>query len=200
MTRNMTRSSRRLSAITIAFVVAAAAAALAADAPQPLSPQPAATTLQDGLTAKIYFSRFEHIDDLQRFIDAAPRPNETRTLPNLDYAWGAGNVLGTTSSDLVGARIDGLILLDERGTYRLMVTSNDGVRLTVGGVALFEDPDIHSDRDSPPIPIEVTTPGWYPIDILYFEKKGTATLKLAWSPPDRAAFVPVPPAAFKHQR
>jgi hypothetical protein len=190
----------KLSVSAALLVAGLSMGAAAAEAPKPLTPQPTTAELADGLRAQIYVARFQHIDDLLRFIEAAPKPSETRTLPELNFAWGDGNVLGTTSSDLVGAKISGFIRFDQPGTWHLKVTSNDGVRLVVGGVQLFEDPEIHGDSDSPPLSVNIAAPGWYPIDILYYEKKGTATLKLFWQPPKQADFAPVPAAAFAHRR
>ena len=179
-----------------ALIALATGAASAAD-PQPLAPQPAASALKDGLAVETYLSRFDHVDQLAAYAKANPgKPGAP--LPNLDYEWQGGNVLGTTSDDFVGARITGLILLDKPGPYEFQVTSNDGVRVTLGGAQVFEDPAPHPDSTSEPLPVTIKTPGYYPIDVLYYEKKGTATLKLAWRPPGATGFAPVPPSAFKH--
>jgi hypothetical protein len=188
----------RSGVLAIALAVVFAATVGAAPAPQPVNPQPAASALKDGLAARLYFGRFTHIDELTAFMQA-DKGRDSPPLPNLDYGWAAGNVLGTTSSDLVGAHITGLVNFAQPGTYQLQVTSNDGIRLTVGGVKLFEDPEIHGDTPSPPLPVEIATPGWYDLDILYYEKKGTASLRLHWQPPGASGFVAVPASAFKHR-
>lgn len=186
----------RLPALALALALISTAAG-AASAPQPLTPQPSPQTLKDGLAVRYYLSRFDHVDQLAAFIGSQPG-KEGAPLPNLDAVMGPGNVLGTTSGDFVGARISGLIAFERPGTYSLQVTSNDGVRLILGGVMLFEDPEPHPDSVSPPLAVEITSPGFYPLDILYYEKKGTATLKLEWQPPGTDAFVVVPPSAFRH--
>lgn len=190
----MSRIRLSMLALTLGLMTATAAAA---SAPQPLVPQPSPQALQDGLAVRYYLSRFNHVDELAAFMESQSG-KEGQTLPNLDYVMGAGNVLGTTSGDFVGAHIFGLIAFDKPGTYQLQVTSNDGVRLSLGGVMLFEDPEPHPDSTSAPLPVEIKTPGLYPLDILYYEKKGTATLKLYWQTPGSDTFVAVPPAAFKH--
>ncbi len=174
---------------------AVAPAAVVALAP-PASP-PDATTLRDGLAVRYYYGRFIHIDRLVDWM-AADDGEEGPPLPALDYASGEGNVLSAQVSDLVGAHITGFIELPRAGTYTFAVTSNDGVRVSLGGLQLYEDPGIHQDETSPPLPVAVAAPGWYPLDILYFEKKGTATLRLLWQDHPDMAFEPVPPSAFKH--
>ena len=47
--------------------------------------------------------------------------------------------------------------------------------------------------------MKIDTPGWYPIQVLYYEKKRTATLVLRWVPAGsdaKAKPVAVPAAAF----
>lgn len=163
----------------------------------PADPQPDVTALKDGLAVRYYFSKFTHIDNLAAWMNSEDGIEGT-PLPNLDYQMGAGNVLTTTSADLVGAHITGFIHFADAGTYELKITSNDGVRLTLSGEAIFEDPEIHADRASPPLVVKIDEPGWYPLDILYYEKKGTAALKLHWKTPGASGFTVVPTTALKH--
>ena len=116
----------------------------------------------------------------------------------LNYKVGTGKILTSDSSDLVIAKIKGYLRFDAAGIYALRVNSNDGVRLDIGGKRIFNDPNAHPDRMSESLPVEITEPGWYAVDLLYFEKKGTATLELYWRPPGAASFDFVPAEAFGH--
>jgi hypothetical protein len=40
--------------------------------------------------------------------------------------------------------------------------------------------------------------GWTPIRLRYFQRKGTATLKLYWQPPGSEAFAVIPASAYAH--
>ncbi len=163
----------------------------------PANPQPDAAALKEGLAVTYYFAKFKHIDDVVGWMGMEQGIAGT-PLPNLDYQMGPGNVLTTTSADMVGAHITGFMDFTESGVYALKVTSNDGVRVTIGGVMAFEDPEVHRDADSPPLMVTIDEAGWYPLDILYFEKKGTAALKLYWKTPAENDFSIVPASAFKH--
>jgi hypothetical protein len=47
--------------------------------------------------------------------------------------------------------------------------------------------------------MEVTTPGWYPIAVDFFERRVTWTLRLLWRPPGvDGDLAPVPAAALAH--
>ena len=91
--------------------------------------------------------------------------------------------LASDKTDGVQAHIFGFLRFPAAGTYVFQVNSNDGVRREIGGKRIWEDGDVHPDRLSPPIPVQVTAPGLYPIKILYFEKRNTATLEVFWTAP-----------------
>ena len=157
-------------------------------------PQPAPDKLAPGLAVSYVFGIFNHINEFKtkKFEAGAP-------LPHLDYRMGEGAVLTTKERDGVGALITGFIRFEKPGTYGFDVTSNDGVRVEIGGKLLYEDPSVHADDTSDRIDVKIDQPGWYPIQVLYYEKKRTATLVLRWVLPGgdaKAKPVPVPAAAF----
>lgn len=188
----------RAYAVRLASVAAAAcvAASLAIAAPlmgaKPAQPQPAADKLQPGLSVNYLYMMFSHVSEVPKAGKGKPGP----VLANLDHRTDSGNVLTATNSMGVGALINGFIKLDKPGTYTFELLSNDGVKLTIGGVLIHEDPGIHSDMTSPPVELAVTEPGWYPFSIDYFQRKGTSALRLSWKPPGGQTMVVVPPEAF----
>lgn len=179
--------------------IAGATGPAAAQSPQPLAPQPAAEALLPGLAVTYYFNYFRHVNEIESWKGYREgKPGEPISM--LNYNVGDGEVLTSGRTDGVGAEITGLIHLEESGTYAFAAQSNDGVRLEIGGVQVLEDPDVHADRYSDIAQLEVAEPGWYPIRVLYFERKNTSTLELYWQPPSLAAgtMPPVPAAAFAH--
>lgn len=182
--------------LALTLVLAAAGTAWSAG-PQPANPQPDAKALKDGLAVRYYFAKYNHIRELESWMKyKAGKPGDPIAM--LDSKVGSGAVLTSGVTDLVGAHITGYLGFESAGAYRLQVTSNDGVRITLGGAKIYSDPDVHRDRTSDPIAVQIDRPGWYPIEVLYFEKKNTATLQLHWSPPGSSGFAPVPATAFKH--
>lgn len=163
-----------------------------------VEPQPAAERLQPGLAVGYIYGRFNH---LKEFMTKKFEPG--KPLPNLDYRMGDGAVLTTKERDQVGALITGFIRFEKPGTYGFDVTSNDGVRVEIGEKLLYEDPSVHSDDTSDRIDVTIDEPGWYPIKVVYYEKKGTASLVLRWVPVGsdaKAKPVAVPAAAFAHPK
>ncbi len=168
-----------------------------ADQPMPASPQPKAEVLKPGLAVNYYFAIFNSIDELVGWMDQK-KGKPGKSIEQLNYKVGIGKVLTSDSSNFVGAHITGLIHLDKPGTYNFLITSNDGVSISLGGEIIFEDPDVHSDSTSEPIAVAITTPGWYELDVLYFEKKNTSTLIVKWKRPDAPGYDIVPASALKN--
>lgn len=161
---------------------------------KPAEPQPAAPQLAPGLAVEYTYAVMNHLDEFKgRKFESGP------PLPTLNYKMGDGTVLTSKARDGVGAIITGFIHFEKTGTYGLDVTSNDGVRVEVGGKLLYEDPGVHSDDTSDRIDVKIDRPGWYPIKVLYFEKRYTATVVLRWiGPGEKGQLQPVPAKAFAH--
>ncbi len=145
---------------------------------QPANPAPAADKLAPGLAVNYHFDIIDRIQQLNEKGKVVGAP-----LTHLGWDMRLGNVLTSDKADGVQAHIFGFIRFPAAGTYVFEVNSNDGVRLEIGGKRIFEDGDVHPDRMSPPIPVQVPAPGLYPIKILYFEKRNTATLEVFWTVP-----------------
>lgn len=160
-------------------------------------PQPAASDLQPGLAVRYVFEKFDSLTDVENWTKGV-KPVDGKPLPQLNYKVGDGEVLTSGKEDLVGAWIDGFIHLEKTGTYTFTAEQNDGLRLLIGGVKLHEDGNVLADRFSPALEVKIEKSGWYPISLLYFEKRNTSTLQLFWQPPGTEDMVLVPAKAFGH--
>jgi hypothetical protein len=162
--------------------------------------QPDPASLVPGLAVTYHFHLFNTVSEIPQWA----RTNEGvagTPLPALDYSVGSGNVLTSGRPDGVGATITGLIRFPAAGRYVLAMQSNDGVSLSIGGQRVLADPDVHADRFSELVRVDITQPGWYPLDLLYFEKRNTATLQFYWAQEAAGESLRlVPPDAFAHIR
>ena len=183
-------------ALSIAFLITSATASSALS-PRLAEPQPDAAALKDGLAVQYYFNKFDHVGQIERWMKYKEgKPGDPLSM--LNYRVGRGPVLTSGVANLVGAHITGYIAFDKPGDYQFEVTSNDGVRILLGGMRLYEDPKPHPDRTSDPITVTIEQTGWYPLVVFYFEKKNTSTLELRWSPPGASGFDFVPASVLKH--
>lgn len=173
---------------------------VAAADPQPVNPQPAPNALKPGLAVTYYYGFNRHINEVAKRIESEDG-EVGEPLAWLNYRSGSDLVLTSDKYDGVGAHIQGLIHFDEVGTYAFAIESNDGVRFSVSDEMLIEDPDVHADQWSNVATVDIKTAGWYPMEVLYFERKNTSTLRLVWKKPpadESQEFSPVPEAAFAH--
>lgn len=170
----------------------------------PLSPQPGPDAIKPGLAVNYLYQKFYTLDEIYE-ADVDPTPGEA--IPNLDQVTGTDpatgedkivNVLTSDQSVLVGAFIRGVIHFAQSGSYILRVNSNDGARVWVGDAMIWDDPEVHFDRMSPPLEMTIQQPGWYEFKVDYYQKKGTAALQVLWTPPGGGDEMPVPPEAFGH--
>ena len=151
-----------------------AGAAVAADAPA------LGEGMQPGLNIEYYYGDFSHVDEV---LEYASRKSSTHgePLPNLDFRGGDGKkVLNQKHKDFVAAIITGFINFPTSGTHMIRVRSNDGVRIAIGGLTVHEDPEPHPDRNSEPVPVAVSEAGWLPIEIVYYERRGSWSIELTW--------------------
>jgi hypothetical protein len=182
--------------LTLAAVLPVTAAADSLTGLRPAEPQPSAQQLVPGLAVEYAYAIVNHVDELKgkKFESGPP-------LTHLNWKMGYGTVLTSKASDGVGAIITGFIQFEKAGIYGFDVTSNDGVRVEVSGKLLYEDPGVHADDTSERIDVKIERPGWYPIRIVYFEKRNTATLVLRWiGPGETGKLAPVPAKALAHLR
>lgn len=116
----------------------------------------------------------------------------------LNHAFGKREVFASGAKQGVGMRLQGYLLFAEQGEYSLQAMSNDGIIMRIDGVQVLSDPKQHSDRLTEMVQVVIKRPGWYPVVIEYFQRKGTATLQLLWKIPGSTVLEPVPAAAYGH--
>jgi hypothetical protein len=160
---------------------------------EPLSPQPSIGKVEPGLAVTYYYAMFEDVAYISKLVKGKPGP----PIALLDHDTNSGKVLTAKRSMGVGAEIRGMIHLPDPGTYLFRVNSNDGVKVTIAGILLHEDPYIHSDTISEAIEFAVQQAGWYDLAIDYYQKKGTSALGLYWTPPGGSETT-VPAEAYGH--
>ncbi|MDA0261410.1 MAG: PA14 domain-containing protein [Proteobacteria bacterium] len=167
--------------------------------PAPAAPQPEDSELAAGLATQ-YWKIL--VRDIKEIADLVGRRKAKAGAPimNIDFKVGPGNILTSGLSDGVGAEIKGFIRLDKTGTYRFLANSNDGVRITIDGELVLEDPDVHADQMTNWADVNVTEPGWYDFRVLYFERKNTATLQFYWQAPGADDYEIVPASVFAHRK
>lgn len=144
-----------------------------------------------------------YLDFSKRHLKLLPRVSDWpgqagKPVLQLNHKFGKGQIFDSGTNRELGVRLTGFIHFDIEGVYNFQALSNDGVIVYIEKQVLLSDPQQHSDRLSEVGQIEIVKPGYYPISVEYFQRKGTAALKLFWQKPDNEELVPVPEKAYYH--
>ena len=155
--------------------------------------------LKKGLDVVYFLEYFE------RSLSGLPKPGESdyetvkgKPVLELNHQFGNEEVFASGTNRGVAMRMQGYLHFAETGLYQLQALSNDGVVVTLGGKTVISDPEQHSDRLSNIGHVTIVQPGYYAATVEYFQRKGTAALKLFWKTPNTGEFVPIPQNAYVH--
>ncbi|WP_282153126.1 PA14 domain-containing protein [Ruegeria atlantica] len=184
--------------VRIGALIAAAAfiASSAVAAPlklQPASPQPSPKA---GLNVKYVGTGTQRkIRNLTHAKQLLPKAQPGQPLIGLDYrdTNEGEDVLTFDHHYNVAAEITGYMRFDSPGVYELETWSNDGIDAWVGGQQIGKVNSIQGCEANQRTEVEVPKAGWYPLNIIYFQKLGTSCLmmksgkkgeRFTWTPND----------------
>jgi hypothetical protein len=143
-------------------------------------PQPGEGSLKPGLAVEYAYGEAKWLDQAQGWA------GHTKTgAPLVGFVYGDSTVgeriLTADSSEYVVAFIEGFMRF-EAGTHELEFQSNDGLRVTLGGVQVYEHDGRHTCQTKGSVYITAPKTGWYPVKALFFNRKFTACLDLSIRP------------------
>jgi len=153
----------------------------------------------EGLTAEYFnFPPFSN--------NPGPLPNidnatVVRVDNSIDFNWGEGVPAPNISADYFGVRWTGYIHFPITGTYLFRLHKQDGARLFINNIALFED--WHSSsaynryNDYKDKNIFLKGDKWYSFKIEFFEVQKRAWISLEWRPPGFDKLEVIPSSNFK---
>ena len=168
---------------------------------RPLTPQPDANALTPGLAVR-YFRGFsmKTLDHIPSGEFAEEIGRQGKPIPYINHSFGRGVVFDSGRKTNISLRMTGLINFQQTGQYVLQAMLNDGVRVYIDGQRVINASrwKKEGDRLSNLGYVTINTAGWYPMELEYYQKLGTATLKLFWQTPDSKEMVPIPAEAYAH--
>jgi len=203
---NNKTSSLRLALIQIMIALAVLIVSGCTSATPDVQHAPGSTAVQKtpsqqqpGLSVVYIFQKYQSVDQIPTGKAALRMGRRGAPVTILNHQSGKEDqVFASGRSQGVGMVMEGFLNLEKTGIYRWQALANDGIRMVIGNQLIFEDPKVHADRLTPVGTIEVTKSGRYPVQIIYFQRKGTAALKLYWQPPGAEEFSLVPAAVYWH--
>jgi len=111
-------------------------------------------------------------------------PIATRIETAIDHDWAGGEVAGGVS-DSVSARWIADLEAPVTGTYELITTSDDGVRLWLDGRQIINNWTNHGSTDDVAT-VKLVAGQFYRVQMEWYDNSGTAVARLAWQGPSIA--------------
>ncbi len=165
-----------------------------------ISPEkPAETSLKNGLQVTYYLKFFKRdLNYINKMKPGEFKSFEGKPITHLDHQFGKNEVFDSGTSRGVALRMKGYLFFPEAGMYSMQALSNDGVFIYLSGELVISDPKQHADSLSQVANITINKAGWYQLHVDYFQRKGTAALKLLWKTPTNSKFVAIPASSYGH--
>lgn len=168
----------------------------------PADPQPDAGALKPGAHVEYIYREAKSLHEAKSWLGYGDLRKPGPPLQGFTYEDTklGENVLTADADELVIASINGFLRFPEPGTYKLTFWSNDGLRVSIGGVEVYEHDGRHPCETLDPATVEVPTAGWYAVEALFFQRLSTACLVMEWQKPGEAAdsWTVVPAEAYAH--
>lgn len=160
--------------------------------------RPDGAGMAPGLAVIYFFKKMRHIDEMPKGDEITREGRPGKPVLFLNHRFDKGVVFDSGKKQAVGMRMSGFIRFAQAGRYYLQANSNDGIRIFVAEKMIVDDPKVHADRLTVPGIVIIDKPGWYPVLIQYFQRKGTATLQLFWKVPGSDEYRILPAAVYAH--
>ena len=189
-----------ISAVSVAATLFLAGAAVAAPlALAPANPQPSAGSLENGLAVVYaYPGNVQTIKDAKNALKSG-KPGKPLAGLNYDDTKEGDLTMTADKAMKIAASISGYIKFDAPGTYTVDFLNNDGLEIHIGGQKVGFYDGVHACGYAGEQEIEVPSAGYYALEAIYFQKKGTACLMMEWGP-DSDGLEPVPNSAFFYKK
>ena len=167
--------------------------------PVPIHVKAGEDPLEPGLSVVYYNKKIRHIGSMPDPETMKKKGFRGEPIVLIAHRFGEGEVFGSGASRGICVQMTGFLEFDKPGSYQLKANSNDGIRIYLDRKKILDDPDVHSDRFTPPASLEISKTGRYPLLLRYFQRKGTATLELYWKEPGADQFTIIPGTAYSHK-
>ena len=156
--------------------------------------------LTPGLSAIYIYNFFRHIDQMPVLDPKMTAEKVGKPIFVLNHRFAEDELIFDSGvSRGIGIQMNGFLKFSEAGKYGMKALSNDGIRVQICSKIILTDPNVHSDRFSSQAVLDIPKPGWYPVMIQYYQRKGSAAIEMHWKLPGKPGFSVIPAEAYAHE-
>jgi len=154
---------------------------------------PTEARASEGLTAEVYNVLGQNNAP---YIPQGDTATVTTNVPNINFQWGSGSVLGGPSEDVI-VRFTGSIRSNTTQDISFLAAADDGTKLYLDGVLITNDwrDKGGGGTTSSPVPFTAGVPKT--IELMYYENGGGAWVQLLWN--QSGSMQVIPAEAFTSQ-
>jgi hypothetical protein len=147
----------------------------------------------EGLTAQVHNVLGQNGSP---YIPQGDTATVTTNVPNIDFQWGSGSVLGGPSEDVI-VRFTGSIRSNTTQDISFLAEADDGTRLYIDGVLITDDWVDKGGGGTISSPVSFTAGVPKTIELMYYENGGGAWVQLSWD--QSGSMQVIPTEAFTSQ-
>jgi hypothetical protein len=123
------------------------------------------------------------------YIPQGAYPIITTTVPNINFQWDGGSVLGGPAEDII-VRFTGSILSTTTQDISFLATADDGTKLYIDGVLIADDWFDKGGGGTISDPVSFTAGVPKTIELMYYENGGGASVNLYWDQSGSMEIIP----------
>jgi hypothetical protein len=158
------------------------------------------SVLKPGLPPIYIYKFFRSVDEMPKLDIKTTTEKVGNPILILDHVFDKTDLIFDSGvSQGVGIQMNGFLKFSEPGKYTLKAKSNDGICVWISDKRIVYHPGVHTDHFSNEVVLDIQKPGWYPLTIKYFQRKGTAAIAMYWKLPGKADFSVIPAEAYSHK-
>jgi hypothetical protein len=140
----------------------------------------------EGLTAEVYNVQGQNNAP---YIPQGAQPIITTNVPNVNFQWGGGSVLGGPSEDII-IKFTGSIVTNTTQDISFLATADDGTKLYLDGQLITDDWFDKGGGGTTSSPISFTAGVPKTIELMYYENGGGAAVNLYWDQSGQMEIIP----------
>jgi hypothetical protein len=157
------------------------------------------SALKPGLLPIYIYKLFKTVEEMPKLDINTTKEKVGEPILFLDHTFGKTDpVFDSGVTQGIGIQMNGFLRFSEPGKYTLKTRSNDGISVWIRDKRIIWHSNVHTDRFSEEVVLDIQKPGWYPLTIKYFNRAGTAAIGMYWKQPGKDNFSVIPAEAYSH--